>query len=116
MARAVIMLMDVGHAAHAPRSGGLLDYVWLLVPIGFAVSCVWLAWWSSRRFTGGAEDWNDGDSGGGGWGRGPRPKTPPPNSDPEWWPEFERQFAVYLQGHRAQPAQPCSTGAFAGGH
>jgi hypothetical protein len=43
---------------------------------------------------------NGGDSGSGGGGRGPRgegPDGPPPTGhDPEWWPEFERQFAEYV--------------------
>ena len=43
---------------------------------------------------------NGGDSGSGGGGRGPRgggPDVPQPSGhDPEWWPEFERQFAEYV--------------------
>jgi hypothetical protein len=40
----------------------------------------------------------DGGFGPGGEGPGPRPPDAPrePDSDPEWWPEFEQQFAAYV--------------------
>jgi hypothetical protein len=45
-------------------------------------------------------DGPDGDSGSGGGGHGPRgggPEGPEPaGHDPEWWPDFERQFAEYV--------------------
>jgi hypothetical protein len=45
-------------------------------------------------------DGADGDSGPGGGGRGPRREGPdgpqPSGGDPEWWPEFERQFDEYV--------------------
>lgn len=36
-----------------------------------------------------------GDQGGGGVRR-PRPDAPQPGGDPSWWPEFERELAVYV--------------------
>jgi hypothetical protein len=58
-------------------------------------------------------DRRDGDdSGPGGGGSGPHdggPDTPhPAGHDPEWWPEFDRQFAEYVALHRRElcPARP----------
>jgi hypothetical protein len=45
-------------------------------------------------------DGTDGEWGSGGGGRGPhggKPDGPQPTGDaPEWWPEFERQFAEHV--------------------
>lgn len=42
------------------------------------------------------DDDDDRDNGGGG-GRRPDPPGPRSSPEPDWWPEFERQFASYLQ-------------------
>jgi hypothetical protein len=49
----------------------------------------------------GDEDPDSGWGGGGGGGR-PRPGggPPQPETGPAWWPEFERQFAVYVEHAR----------------
>jgi len=47
----------------------------------------------------GPDEEDGGDGGPGGWGRrrGPRPpRDLPPGCGPDWWPEFERQFAAYV--------------------
>jgi hypothetical protein len=43
-------------------------------------------------------DSSDGDDGGGGTHRagGPTPPQDSPDTDPEWWPEFEQQFAHHV--------------------
>jgi len=52
------------------------------------------------------------DSGGGGGGSGRDPDTPRPGGgagdDPEWWPDFERQFAEYV-ATRERPAWRLAT-------
>jgi hypothetical protein len=54
---------------------------------------------------GGRED-DQGDSGGGGGPGGPPPPSPGPSrpgSGADWWPEFERQFAAYVDHERHVP-------------
>jgi hypothetical protein len=96
MATLAATLRGMGPSAHLAGPAGWLAYVPVISLLAFAASCVWLAWWSARRSDGGADDSDEGETGGGGWGRGPSPTCPPPDADPEWWPEFERQFAAYV--------------------
>jgi hypothetical protein len=95
-------MRDVGLAGPALGAGGWLSYVPVMSCFVFAASCVWLACWSARRSDGDGDDSDEGERGGGGWGRGPTPSCPPPDADPEWWPEFERQFAAYVGDARAR--------------
>jgi hypothetical protein len=88
-------LRDMGPTAHLTGPGGWLAYVPVMSLLTVA-ACVWLAWWSVRRSDGGADDSDEGETGGGGSGRGPTPTCPPPDADPEWWPEFEREFAAHV--------------------
>jgi hypothetical protein len=94
-----------GHAlwtGHAPRSAPwTADVISGLVVLVFACGPLYL-WWILGRRQPGQGDSNDGDDGGGGGGRR-RDRTPPkgsPNTDPEWWPEFERDFAAHVGPHR----------------
>ena len=58
---------------------------------------------------GGDEDADSGSGGGGGGLRGPDGPRPA-GEGPEWWPEFERQFAAYVASeHDTAPA--CSNAA-----
>ena len=69
----------------------------LFVPVAIVLLIARVAPTRPRR------DEGDGDSGrGGGPGgpRRPRGDPPEPDSDPAWWPEFERQFAAHVQRHR----------------
>jgi hypothetical protein len=57
-------------------------------------------WWALGRWDKGGGDSGDdgGDGDGGSRVRGRRtPPKGPPDTDPAWWPEFERQFAAYSQ-------------------
>jgi hypothetical protein len=45
------------------------------------------------------DDDDDREDGGGG-GRRPTPPGPRSSPEPDWWPEFERQFAAYMQSRR----------------
>jgi hypothetical protein len=96
-------LRGMGSTAHLAGPTGWVAYVPVVSLLAFAASCVVFAWWSVRRSDGGADDPDDGETGGGGWGRGPTPTCPRPDGEPDWWPEFERQFAAYV-GDRRSPA------------
>jgi hypothetical protein len=57
----------------------------------------------------GDDDEDHGDDGGGGGPPG-RSGPPPPSDDgdPDWWPEFEREFAAYVgDGRIGRGADPC---------
>ena len=58
------------------------------------------AWLVLGRFSHGTPGGDDDDAspgpGGGGWGRPPSGPCGP-TSEPEWWGEFERQFAAHVQ-------------------
>jgi hypothetical protein len=62
--------------------------------IGFSLALAWANVWLAVGFVRSRRSGDDDEDGGGGGNRpvGPRP---PPNQDPEWWPEFERQFSEY---------------------
>lgn len=92
-------------AAHdAAGAGGpgiaaiLGTLVVLLVPCGLVLVG---AIFPPRPGSRGDEDPDSGWGGGGGGGR-PRPggSPPQPETGPAWWPEFERQFAAYVQRAR----------------
>ena len=53
-----------------------------------------------------------GDSGSGGGG-GPRRPTPPPRpgDDPVWWPEFERQFVMYVRSQSQEASTMTAAGS-----
>ena len=98
---AAVALRGIGVAAHpagSARSPAYVSILLLLVLLGIYVLFLWQA---VRRSDGGADDSDESGSGGGGWGRGPTPPCPPPDAEPAWWPEFEREFAAYVNGHLA---------------
>ena len=81
------------------RNGGadLAGYVTAALSIALLITAALSVCWSLRRDRGGSDnDDDDGRDGGGGSGRRDRtPPNRPPDTEPEWWPEFERQFAAY---------------------
>ena len=84
------------HGINAAGSTGWIGYVAsVLVLLGFifGAPCLWA--WAIRGWQPG-DDSDDGGNGGGGWPRRPTPPTRPTDSDPPWWPEFERDFAAYV--------------------
>lgn len=71
----------------------------VVVLLGFMVWAPWLAARVVRRWKLG-DDSDDGSGfggEGGGGSRGPSPPNRPPDAEPEWWPDFEREFAGYLE-------------------
>ena len=96
------MFADV-HAGHAAGSNVWIDGVApAVLLLGFVCSAVWFAIWSVRR-----ADLHDGgaDDGVGNVGREGNSAPPglSPDRDPEWWPEFERQFAAYVKSRLTGP-------------
>lgn len=67
----------------------------LVIGLPVAVAClhVWLVVRIIRSQRSGGDDTDDD---GGGPRKDPFSPPPMPNQDPEWWPEFERQFAAYV--------------------
>jgi hypothetical protein len=89
--------MAVAHAAHTGASTGWIGAVIALVALlGFIFGAPFFWLWASRRWHPGGDDSED-DGGGGGQRRDPTPPPRPPDADPLWWPEFERDFAAYVQ-------------------
>jgi hypothetical protein len=94
-----------GHAAHAATAGSL----WLghvlpgVLLLAYVAGVTWLFVWLLRRSD---VDGDEGDDDGGGGLRidptPPRP-VPSPDSEPEWWPQFERDFAAHVEKIRVAP-------------
>ena len=86
-------------------SAAWIDYVapaLLLLGLVLVVWGVWFAVWSISRWARGGDDPGP-DDGGGGMGEGnPTPPAHSPDSEPEWWPEFEREFAYYVRRRLTQ--------------
>jgi hypothetical protein len=96
------LALAVGQTDHASWLGFVVAAVPVCACLGLGV---WLIVATGREDSdedGG--DNGDGEGGGGGGGRrGPRHPEPGPSlpdDDPEWWPQFERDFADYLQARR----------------
>jgi hypothetical protein len=79
-----------------------------LAPLVVSVAIwIWQFVYFARRFN---KPDNDGDGGGGAGGGGsggegpPRPPMPQPDLEPEWWPEFERQFQEHVKSREPRNA------------
>jgi len=79
-----------------------LSYAMVALAVLGLAAIVWVAT-SSARKQGPGED----DSPGGGSGGQPRPGPAPgpPSAEPDWWPEFERQFAEHVHRARAMASK-----------
>ena len=63
-----------------------------------AVTALGRWWWYKRHPP--DDSGGDGDSGGNGGSGGPPPDPQPPDPQPDgpsWWPDFEREFAAYVE-------------------
>lgn len=82
-------LASGGHVSSAP----LWCYVlWICLVLAVASLDVWLCVGMIRSLRSRGDDEDDD---GGGRRRGPDRPRLGPTEDPEWWPEFEREFAEY---------------------
>lgn len=83
-------------AGHSHTSAGAI----LVLVFVLLVLSVWVGMWLRASFTRPSDDSGE-DAGDGGIGvrDGPRPRGPRPHPEPDWWPEFERQFAAYVSTH-----------------
>jgi hypothetical protein len=86
----------------APHESGWV--AWVVVGL-IAVVVVAGKWWLVMAAQSRTDGEEDSDDGGGGLrrhdaGGAPRPPQPPTaGTDPEWWPEFEREFAAHVARH-----------------
>jgi len=98
-----IMLAASGRTGQSVSWIGLVACAVIL--LAFMAGIIWLAAWSVRGSMVFGEGSGDGDdeAGGGGWGLDPTPPNRSPDTDPEWWPEFERQFAAYVKSRLPRP-------------
>jgi hypothetical protein len=86
---------------HAAGAAGSSSWIACVAPVvllvGFIFGAPQFGAWLIPRWQRSDDDPDDGDGdGGGGHGADPTPPTHPPASDPEWWPEFEREFAAHV--------------------
>jgi hypothetical protein len=97
MVAAAVVTASLDHAGHA-SAGWITCVASVIVLVGFIAGAPWFGAWSVRRRKPGGGGSDEGYGGGGGGGGGaPTPPNRPPDADPEWWPDFERQFAAYVE-------------------
>jgi hypothetical protein len=94
-----VVTVPSGQPAHH-QAGWVAWVVVGLIAVAVVAGKVWLTMAAHGRTDGG----EDSDDGGGGLRRddgvAPRPPQPPTTgTDPEWWPEFEHQFAAHVARH-----------------
>ncbi len=86
----------LGHDASRAHGGtGSALVVSVTVLVASLVIGIWMIVYLARHLDE-PGDWGEGGDGRGG-GRGPNPRTPGPSSEPDWWPQFERQFAAHVR-------------------
>ena len=99
---ALVLVAVLGGALSAQTMATLV----LLTLLGFVLDATWLCFAMDRLAK--LDHGNEGEEGDGGGGGGPGPPSPahprPPSRDPDWWPEFEREFRDYLEPRERTPA------------
>lgn len=80
--------------AHQSMAPGLAHAAVLVCLLAYAALSVWFG----RR-----RDGPDDSEGNGG---GPGPPPDPPPDEPGWWPDFEREFAAYVEARSEVGAGP----------
>src|SRR4051794_16900653 len=91
--------------------GVALTVLLIALALGLLVVLLRLA---RREGESGPEDDGTGDDGGGGGGgtrRHPPSPSPGCGSDPDWWPEFEREFAAHVARGRQAALPPAHAGS-----
>jgi hypothetical protein len=102
-AAAVVLPRGVARAAHAgPHAPTWAIVVGIGLGVLVAVFCLTLALIRDRPPPGREGDDNHGSGPGGGGPRRPGPDGgDAPGGAPEWWADFERQFAAYVSERKA---------------
>jgi hypothetical protein len=96
MTTADAMFAAMGRTGHGTGSAAWIGYVAsTLFLVALVCGAWWFAVWSVRRWEIGGEDSDDGGNGGG--GGHPSPPSRSPETEPGWWPEFEREFEAYIK-------------------
>jgi hypothetical protein len=98
---------------HVNESSSWIGYVAVaVVLVGFACITGWLVASTVRYRRLGGDDPGDGDGRhGGGSDRDPNPPDRSPDGGPAWWPEFERQFAEYVDSCASKRQRLTLTGS-----
>jgi hypothetical protein len=87
----------LGGAGGGPSTSTLALALTVAVLVVVLLGTAWLLLTQFSQGTPGGDD-DDASPGSGGGGRGRPPNGPSgPTSEPEWWGEFERQFAAHVQ-------------------
>jgi hypothetical protein len=95
--RLAVVPFALRHAGHPAGPVGWAAYAAIAAfLIAYMGAVIWFCIWSLRRWRPGDDDADEGGGGGSGRRGDPPPPVGPPDCDPEWWPEFERQFAAYV--------------------
>jgi hypothetical protein len=98
-----VLALALVAAEGAALDGQTMAVLVLGASLGFVLDATWLCLLVdrlSRPGDGSAKD--DGEEGRG--GSGPGPEHPrPPSGDPDWWPEFERDFRDYRERRERAP-------------
>ena len=99
MRHASVELLRAGSspAHHAMAAASWETGLAVVIMVMLVLAGVTLAVLRMPRYPGGDED-SDSGPGRGGPGRWPPPGPRTPEGEPEWWPEFERQFAAHVAG------------------
>lgn len=98
-------ILGVGAGGAVParlgRGPALIVLAAFVLAVTLTVVTVALLAWRGPRPSRGEDEADSGPGGGG----GPRRPGPPvsPGGDSSWWPEFERQFAAYVNSQNRGP-------------
>jgi len=97
-----IMFAAIGRAEGSASWIGVVACALILLAFMSGIICLAVCSVRGWKPPGDGSDDDDGGGGGGGGGVDLTPPNRSPDADPEWWPEFERQFAAYVKSRRAR--------------
>lgn len=81
------------------RISPMLGYASILLVLVVTILGIWLLLRTATHWGSSDDDGGDGAGGGGtggGGGGSPSPRSPQPDGEPDWWPEFEQAFAAHV--------------------
>jgi hypothetical protein len=90
-----LVLVAIGGAAMSPQ---LMATLMLGTALGVVLDATWLTFAVAQLAKRGHGGDDDDEGGEGRGGPGPDPVRPGPSYEgPDWWPEFERDFAAHVE-------------------